>query len=207
MTVLITGFEPFDGEQVNPSFQAVKQLPDYIDNHLIIKKELPTAFRRSLVILEQLIIDHQPDVVICVGQAGGRFAITPERVAINIDDARIPDNTGAKPEDCPIYPDGPAAYFSSLPCKAIVKNIKKAGIPAAISDTAGTFVCNHVMYGLLHFIATKSPMITAGFIHVPYATEQVLDKPATPSLTLTQIRDALYVAIETSIDNPKLLHY
>ena len=201
MTVLITGFEPFDGEQVNPSYQAVKQLPDYIGNHLILKKELPTAFRQSLVVLERLIKDHQPDLVICVGQAGGRFAITPERVAINIDDARIPDNTGARPVDCSIYPDGPAAYFSSLPCKAIVENIKAAGIPAAISDTAGTFVCNHVMYGLLHLIAEKSLMIKAGFIHVPYATEQVLDKPATPSLTLTQIRDALSIAIETSVNH------
>jgi len=199
MTVLITGFEPFDGEQVNPSFEAVKQLPDYIDNHLIIKKELSTAFHQSLIVLEQLMKDHQPDMVICVGQAGGRFSITPERVAINIDDARIPDNVGAQPVDCPIYPDGPAAYFSTLPCKTIVENIKKAGIPAAISDTAGTYVCNHVMYGLLHLIAEKSLEITAGFIHVPYATEQVLDKSATPSLTLAQIRDALYIAIETSI--------
>ena len=199
MVILITGFEPFDGEQVNPSYQAIEQLPDYIGNHLIIKKKLPTTFRRSLVVLKQFIKNHQPTLVICVGQAGGRFAITPERVAINIDDAHIPDNIGAHPVDCPIYSDGPAAYFSSLPCKAIVENIKKAGIPATISDTAGTFVCNHVMYGLLHLIAEKSLPITAGFIHVPYVTEQILDKTAMPSLALTQIRDALYIAIETSL--------
>ena len=199
MTILITGFEPFDGELVNPSYQAIMQLPDYFGNHPIIKKELPTAFRQSVSLLEQFIKYHQPNLVICVGQAGGRFAITPERVAINIDDAHIPDNASVQPVDCPIYPDGPAAYFSSLPCKAIVENIKKAGIPADISDTAGTFVCNHVMYGLLHLISERSLKITAGFIHVPYTTAQVLNKPAMPSLTLSQIRDALYIAIETSI--------
>lgn len=168
MRVLLTGFDPFGGDSTNPSYEAVKRVPDTIDGIEVIKKEIPTVFRKSIEILEQSIEEYKPDIVICVGQAGGRYDITIERVAINIDDARIPDNEGNQPIDEPIFADGDAAYFSSLPIKAITNEIKKEGIPASVSNTAGTFVCNHIMYGLLYLIDKKYNNIKGGFIHVPF---------------------------------------
>lgn len=200
MKVLITGFDPFGGESMNPAYEAVKLLPDTTGGHTIIKKEIPTVFRKSLEVLEAEMKQHQPDIVLCIGQAGGRFGITPERVAINQDDARIPDNDGNQPIDEVIAGSGAAAYFANLPIKTMVKRIQAAGIPASLSNTAGTFVCNHVMYGLLHLIAEKFPGVRGGFIHVPYAPSQVVDKPNTPSLTLEQIRDGLLIAIETALE-------
>jgi pyroglutamyl-peptidase len=136
--------------------------------------------------------------VICVGQAGGRYDITIERVAINIDDARIPDNEGNQPIDEPIFADGDAAYFSSLPIKAITNEIKKEGIPASVSNTAGTFVCNHIMYGLLYLIDKKYNNIKGGFIHVPFLPEQVLNRPNTPYMSLEYIAKALTIAVKTA---------
>ncbi|MEE0881486.1 MAG: pyroglutamyl-peptidase I, partial [Turicibacter sp.] len=149
--ILITGFDPFGGEAINPATESVKQLPDEILGVQIIKREIPTVFDRSIETLYGILKEEQPDAVICVGQAGGRPNITVERVAINQDDARIPDNEGAQPIDRTIFEEGPAAYFSTLPIKAMVQNMKEAQIPAAISNTAGTFVCNHIMYGALHY--------------------------------------------------------
>jgi len=200
MKVIITGFDPFGGEKINPAYEAVKLLPDQVGEHMIIKKEIPTVFGKSLAAIEAAIHEYQPDIVICVGQAGGHFAITLERVAINQDDASIPDNEGNQPIDEPIHVGGVPAYFSTLPIKAIVSRIKANGIPASVSNTAGTFVCNHVMYGLLHLMNEKFPNICGGFIHVPYATIQVIDKPSMPSLTLEQIRDGLLIAIETTLE-------
>ncbi len=199
--ILITGFDPFGGESMNPAYEAVKLLPDTLQGVEIIKLEVPTVFHKSIDVLEEAITKHNPDVVINIGQAGNRFGITPERVAINEDDARIKDNEGNQPIDEKIFEDGKNAYFSSLPIKAMVEEMKKEGIPAAVSNTAGTFVCNHLMYGLMYLIDTKFPNIKGGFIHVPYATEQVLDKPTSPSLSLSQIAKGLEASLVAVIEN------
>ena len=144
--------------------------------------------------------EHKPDVVICVGQAGGRTAITPEKVAINLMDGRIPDNAGYQPVDVPIRADGPAAYFATLPVKAMVQRMQDAGIPAAVSYTAGTYVCNSLMYTLLFLIDRKFPSVRGGFIHVPYAMEQAVNKPlGTPSMDLRQISRGLEKAVEAVV--------
>ena len=150
--------------------------------------------------LYELLDQEQPDAVICVGQAGGRPNITVERVAINQDDARIPDNEGAQPIDRTIVEDGPAAYFSTLPIKAMVRDMKKALIPAAISNTAGTFVCNHIMYGALHYGATKQPNLKAGFVHIPYLPMQTVDKPTMPSMSQDEIVKGLTELIKTVVN-------
>ena len=198
-SILITGFAPFGGESVNPSYEAVKLLPDIVGCSNIVKLELPCVFYESLSVLEDAIRAHTPNVVLCIGQAGGRFAITPERVAININDARIPDNSGKQPVDSPIFEEGPSAYFATIPVKAMTEAVRSAGIPASVSNSAGTYVCNHVMYGLLHMLATIPEFdgIRGGFIHVPYATEQILDKPDKPSLTMPQITDGLQACIKS----------
>lgn len=145
MKILVTGFDPFGGETVNPAYEAVKLLPDTIAGAQIIKLQVPTRFALSGTVLEAAVNEHRPDAVICVGQAGGRSAITPERVAINLADASIPDNAGDQPVDEPIRKDGAPAYFTSLPVKAMVQKMRAAGIPAALSYTAGSFVCNSLM--------------------------------------------------------------
>ena len=198
MKVLLTGFDPFGGETTNPSYEAVKLVPDTIDDIQVIKIEVPTVFRKSIEKLEQSIEEHKPDIVICVGQAGGRYEISIERVAINIDDARIPDNEGNQTIDEPIFADGDSAYFSNLHIKAITNEIKKAGIPVSVSNTAGTFVCNHIMYGLLYLIQKKYQNMQGGFIHVPFLPEQVLNKPNTPYMSLEYIAKALIVAVRTA---------
>lgn len=164
MKILLTGFDPFDREKVNPAFEAVKLLPGTIAGAQIVKLEVPTQFVRAGEVLEAAMAEHKPDVVICVGQAGGRAAITPEKVAINLMDGRIPDNAGYQPVDVPIRADGPAAYFATLPVKAMVQRMQDAGIPAAVSYTAGTYVCNSLMYTLLFLIDRKFPSVRGGFI-------------------------------------------
>ncbi|MGZ9793537.1 pyroglutamyl-peptidase I [Bacillus atrophaeus] len=196
--VLLTGFDPFGGETVNPAWEAVKQLNGEDAEHaVIVSEQVPTVFKKSLKILRQAIHKHQPDIVICVGQAGGRMQITPERVAINLDDARIPDNEGNQPIDEPISENGPAAYWTGLPIKRIVEHMKQNGVPAAVSHTAGTFVCNHLFYGLMDEINKNSPRIKGGFIHIPYISEQTLNKQA-PSLSLEMIVKALRIAAATA---------
>lgn len=188
MKILVTGFDPFGGETVNPAYEAVKLLPDTIAGAQIIKLQVPTRFTLSGTVLEAAVNEHRPDAVICVGQAGGRSAITPERVAINLADASIPDNAGDQPVDEPIRKDGAPAYFTSLPVKAMVQKMRAAGIPAALSYTAGSFVCNSLMYTLLYLIDRQYPAMRGGFIHVPYAMEQAVNKPlGTPSMELHQI--------------------
>ena len=199
MKVLVTGFSPFGGEDINPAYEAIRGLEDTIQGALIIKKEIPTVFGKSIEELNKIIEVENPDIVICVGQAGGRFDITVERVAINIDDAGIADNEGNQPIDRKIYEVGVNAYFSSLPIKAIVKNIKDSGIPAGISNTAGTYVCNHLMYGLLYLINNKYTRIKGGFIHVPFLPEQAVSKRNTPSMSVENITKGLKLAIEASI--------
>ncbi len=201
MKVLITAFEPFGGETINPALQAVKQLPNKSDGHEIVTLAVPTVFNRSIDLLLQHIAKQKPDIVICVGQAGGRFAISPEVVAINKDDARIADNAGNQPNDRKIISDGPTAYFSSLPNKAIVKALQAANIPAQLSYTAGTFVCNHLFYGLMHAIECDYPNMRGGFIHVPYCSEQVVNKRNMPFMSIAMIAEALTIAINACLTN------
>lgn len=144
---------------------------------------------------------YQPDFVLCIGQAGGRTSVTPERVAINQDDARISDNEDNQPIDRPIRPDGASAYFSSLPIKAMVQAIKKEGLPASVSNTAGTFVCSHLMYQALYLVEKKFPYVKAGFMHIPYMMEQVVNRPTTPTMSLVDIRRGIEAAIGAMIEH------
>lgn len=199
MKVLITGFDPFGGEKVNPALEAVKKLDDKIAGAQIVKLELPTVFGKSIKRLEEALEKENPDIVICVGQAGGRDKISVERVAINISDAKIADNEGNKPIDEPIFSDGDTAYFSKLPIKAIVEELKRNNIPAEVSNTAGTYVCNHIMYGLLYNIDKKYPNMKGGFVHIPFLPEQVIDKSMTPSMSLGLIIKGLTTVIEATV--------
>lgn len=196
MKVLLTGFDPFGGEPVNPAEEAVKMVSDNINGAEVIKITIPTVMTKSVEAIEKAIEKYHPDIVISVGQAGGRFDITPERVAINMDDFRIKDNEGNQVIDKIIKEDGQAAYFSNLPIKAMVKHMNENQIPASVSNTAGTFVCNHVMYGILYMIDKKYPNIKGGFIHIPYMTSQIIDKKNTPFMSLQEIVRGLELAIE-----------
>ncbi|WP_373093669.1 pyroglutamyl-peptidase I [Streptococcus oralis] len=200
MKILVTGFDPFGGEKINPALEAVKSLPSEIHGAEIHWVEIPTVFYQSAEVLEAEIVRYQPDVVLCIGQAGGRASLTPERVAINQDDARIPDNQGNQPIDTPIRLDGQAAYFSTLPIKAMVQAIKEEGLPATVSNTAGTFVCNHLMYQALYLADKKFSHMRAGFMHIPYMTEQVINKPNTASMNLTDIVRGIEAAIGAIVD-------
>jgi pyroglutamyl-peptidase len=196
-TVLVTGFEPFGPDQVNPSWMAVQALHGrVVGDHRIVGAQLPTVFGRSVQVLRDLLHRHHPDLVICTGQAGGRIALSLERVAINVEDARIPDNAGEQPVDTPVVPGGPAAYFSTLPIKAMLAALLEQGINAEVSQTAGTFVCNQVFYGLMHELAVRSELRHArgGFVHVPWLPGQ-----GQPSMRLDQIVAGLKIAIECAL--------
>ena len=200
MKVLVTGFDPFGGEKVNPAYEAVKLLPDTIAGAEIIKIEIPTVFTRSAEVLEEAIQKYRPDVVLDVGQAGGRSCMTVEKVAINLKEARIPDNDGEQPFDEPIREDGETAYFSTLPVKAMVENMRAHGIPAHISYTAGTYVCKCIMYNALYLAAKKYLGVRAGFIHVPFENGQVVDKAnGTPFMSLEMIAKGLEYGIEAAV--------
>ncbi len=201
MKVLLTGFNPFGTDTVNPAEEAVKRVKDQVLGADVIKVIVPTTRFESLTVLEEAVATHQPDVVICVGQAGGRFDITPERVAINMDDYRIQDNEGNQPIDEVIYEDGETAYFSNLPIKAMVQRMKEQEISASVSNSAGTFVCNHIMYGALYLVDKKYPNMKAGFIHIPYMRNQVVDKPNMPAMELETIVKGLEAAIEACVLN------
>ena len=196
MKIIVTGFDPFGGKTINPSIECVKALPE-IEGVELIRLELPTVFKESAKRLNEVINDVKPDAVLSVGQAGGRAGISMERIAINVDDARIPDNISQQPIDETIQTEGEAAYFTTLPIKRIVKAIREAGIPAEVSNSAGTFVCNHIMYQAL-FAATKADKpFKAGFMHIPFIPEQTTDKP---SLPLEESTKAVQIAIETIRD-------
>lgn len=198
MKILVTGFDPFGGEPTNPAIESVKRIDDNIEGAEIIKLEIPTVFHKAADVVEAKIKEVNPDVVLSIGQAGGRYGITVERVAINQDDARIEDNEGNQPIDVVIREDGAPAYFSTLPIKAMVEEIKKENLPASVSNTAGTFVCNHIMYQDL-YLAEKYGNIKAGFIHVPFLTEQVVDKKDTASMSLEDIVKGLNAAIRAIV--------
>ncbi|TDM09203.1 MAG: pyroglutamyl-peptidase I [Ideonella sp. MAG2] len=199
-TILLTGFEPFAGDELNPSAAIVRHLEgSRIAGHQVHGQVLPCEFGTSLQALWQALDRLQPSLVLCLGQAGGRAEISVERVAINVDDARIADNAGKQPVDEPVVAQGPAAYFSSLPIKAVVAGLRRADIPASVSHTAGTFVCNHVFYGLMHACASR-PGVQAGFVHVPWLPEQVVHRPGQASMSLVlqvqAIRQALALCIK-----------
>ena len=203
MKILVTGFDPFGGEKINPALETIKRLPDTILGAQIIKLEIPTVVGKSLAKIKEAVEKENPDVVLSIGQAGGRSEITVERIGINIDDCRIPDNEGNQPIDEPVVKGGPAAYFVTVPIKAIVENIKAHNIPASISNTAGTFICNHVCYGVAHLAAARTaagkPM-KSGFIHIPFLPEQVIGKPAlTPSMSLETIVSGITHALEAIV--------
>ena len=196
--VLMTGFAPFGGESVNPSWQAVSLVGARRND--VVAVELLCEFAASLPALRRALEAHRPSLVVCVGQAGGRLDVTPERVAINLIDARIPDNAGAQPVDVPVIPDGPAAYFTTLPVKACTAAIRAAGVPASVSHTAGTYVCNQVFYGLMHLLATEFPGVRGGFVHVPFSPEQVAAAgKQEPSLSVEKIADALEALADTAL--------
>lgn len=201
MKILVTGFDPFGGEPINPAIESVKRLPDNIAGAEIIKLEIPTVRKKSLEKIEEAINEHNPDIILSIGQAGGRFDISIERVGINLDDFRIPDNEGNQTIDEPIFPDGENAYFVKLPVKAMVQNVQKNNIPASVSYTAGTFVCNHVLYGVMYLIEKKYKGKKSGFIHIPFLPEQVVDKRNTPSMELSTIVKGLTAAIEAIVKN------
>jgi pyroglutamyl-peptidase len=198
--VLLTGFEPFAGEIVNPSWDAVSPLHDRrIAGHRVVARRLPVVFGASLKVLRAAIRETKPRLVLCVGQAGGRAAISIERVAINVDDARIPDNAGACPVDAAIVADGPAAYFSTLPIKSMLAALRAADIPAEVSQTAGTYVCNHVFYGLMHALRARRG-VRAGFLHVPYSLQQASQHPGAPSLPVEVMIEALRIAVRVGLE-------
>jgi pyroglutamyl-peptidase len=196
--ILLTGFTPFGNEDINPSWEAVRQLHDtQIGGHQVVAQLLPTAFDDSRTTLEQAIQEIRPAILVGVGQAGGRSRLSIERVAINVQDARIPDNTGAQPIDEPIITQGPAAYFSSLPIKAMLAALQAEGIPAEISNTAGTYVCNHIAYLMLHQ-AAKHHGMRAGFIHIPYLPSQAARFPNAPSMAQEDVVRGLALALKVA---------
>jgi len=203
--VLLTGFAPFAGDLLNPSQDIAESLDGrLIGGARIVGRVLPCAFGPSGQHLLGHLREHHPDLILCLGQAGGRAEITPERIAINLDDARIPDNLGAQPIDRPIAPRGPAGYWSNLPVKAIVAALREAGIASAVSQTAGTFVCNHVFYVLLHALARRrrvagKPAPRGGFMHVPYTPVQAELRGGAPSLPLETMIEATELAIATAL--------
>ena len=200
MKILYTGFEPFGGETVNPSFEAVRALPGFIAGAEVMRLEVPVEFIRGAEAVLAAVEAHRPDAVICVGQAGGRSAVTPEFVAINYREARIPDNAGRRPLGEPVCEGGPAAWFSTLPVHRIAGRCRENGIPAEVSFTAGTYVCNEVMYTLLHAAASLYPGMPAGFIHVPYSPRQAAGKtPVPPTMEVGMMAEALRLAGEETL--------
>lgn len=187
--LLITGFDPFGGAAVNPAWEAVKLLPDVIGDFELCKLMIPTVFGEAAKIVLEKAEEFQPDIILCIGQAGGRAAVTPERIGVNIRDAKIPDNAGNQPVGAFVVPEGPAAYFATVPVMAMAEAIAAAGLPATVSNSAGAFVCNDVLYALLHHFTGTDTRV--GFVHVPYSPEQ-----GSPSLPLNQTAAALQAAIE-----------
>ncbi|PEJ02463.1 pyroglutamyl-peptidase I [Bacillus wiedmannii] len=198
-TVLLTGFDPFGGESINPAWEVAKSLHEKtIGEYKIISKQVPTVFQKSISVLKEYIEELNSEMIICIGQAGGRPDITIERVAINVDDARIADNEGNQPVDVPVVEEGPAAYWSTLPMKAIVKRLQEEGIPASVSQSAGTFVCNHLFYGLMHELEKRDKKIKGGFIHIPFLPEQASHYPGQSSMSLSTISKGIELAVEVT---------
>lgn len=202
MKILVTGFDPFGGDTVNPAYEAVKLLPETIAGAQIVKLEIPTVFFDSAAAVKEKIKEVNPDVVICVGQAGGRASVSIEQVGINKIEARIPDNKGNQPLNEAIQSDGKSAYFTNLPIKAMIKNMHDHDLPGYISYTAGTYVCNYIMYELMYMIEKEFPTLKGGFIHVPFAPYQVITRAvSTPSMSIEQIAKSIEYGIEAVVLN------
>lgn len=200
--ILLTGFDPFGGESINPSWEAVHALHGKrIGGHQIVALQLPTEFAGSLRVLKAAMRELMPAIVLGVGQAGGRQQLSIERVAINVQDARIADNAGAQPVDEPVIAGGPAAYFSTLPIKAMLAALQAHGLPAEVSNSAGTYVCNHIAYAMLH-LAAKRRGVRAGFIHIPYLPAQAARRHGAASMALADVVRSLEVALRTAIATP-----
>ena len=199
--ILVTGFGPFGGESINPALEAVKVLNGkIIAGAEVVTCELPVVGHECIEKMIGFIKEVDPVLVVAVGQAGGRVDITPERVAINVDDFRIKDNAGRQPVDEPVAADGPAAYWSTLPIKAMVNHMRSGGIPASVSNSAGTYVCNNIFYGLMHYLASEGNRRRGGFIHIPYLPEQAARNPGQASLALDTIVRGLELAIEAAMN-------
>lgn len=199
--LLLTAFEPFGGESINPSLEVARQIENLNFSRALVQiAELPVDRHRAIDLALELMRASRPDVLIMLGEASGRYRINPERVAINVDDFRIPDNVGNQPKDEPIVEGGPVGYFSTLPIRAITERIIEAKIPAAISNSAGAHLCNRLFYGVMHSISAESLPTRAGFIHLPYLHSQSIDKhPDVPSLSLESMVEAVRLAIEVSL--------
>lgn len=199
MKILVTAFDPFGSDEINPALEALKLVDPNCTTAELIKLEIPTKFKESLEVINKVMIEEKPDAVLAIGQAGGRTALTPERVAINIQDASIKDNAGFMPTDVPVIKDGPAAYFSTLPIKEIVSNLREAGLPATVSDSAGTFVCNNIMYGILDHQSEYQNDAIGGFLHVPFIPSQVAtaDRSGQASMSLQEIVKGVEISIQS----------
>lgn len=206
MKALVTGFEPFDRDTINPSGEAVKLLKKRIGGVVVHTAELPCSFAHSAGLLRAEIDKVKPDIVLCTGLAGGRAELCLERVAINVQDARIRDNDGKQPIDKPVVKGGPAAHFTTLPIKACVAAMRKAGLPAVVSNTAGTFVCNHIFYALMDIAAAHPAPIKAGFLHVPYAPQQAARLGAVPSMAIEDIARGIEIIVATSAERSDDIH-
>ncbi|MDN4588373.1 pyroglutamyl-peptidase I [Xenophilus aerolatus] len=208
--ILLTGFEPFDRDTVNPSWEVARALDGWACEGATVQAlQMPCVFGDALAALDAaLAAGPAPVLAVGLGLAGGRTEVTPERVAINVDDARIPDNAGRQPVDAAVEARGPAAYFSTLPIKAIVHALRQAGLPASVSNTAGTFVCNHAFYGLMHRLATRPALARTrgGFVHLPALPEQAARVPGMPSLALATQVEALRVLLRTALTTTTDLH-
>lgn len=200
MKLLVTAFEPFGGERLNSSQETLALLPTEVGGTQLVKRTLPVAFAAAAEELRRIVAAELPDAVLCLGQAGDRRALTPERVAVNLADARIPDNTGAQPEDEPVIPGAPAAYFATLPVKAMTEAIRAAGLPAELSNSAGTFVCNAVLYTLLDLQARTYPHMRGGFLHLPRLAEQAAGRDGAFGLTREELAQGVRAALKAIIE-------
>lgn len=205
--VLLAGFEPFEDDPVNPAWEIARTLDGWACEGAVVQAlQLPCVFGRAIDTLDAALADIQArgaplPLVLCIGAAGGRTEISMERAALNVDDARIPDNAGCQPIDTEVVAGGPAAYFSTLPIKAMVRDMRAAGLPAAVSNSAGTFVCNHIFYALMHRLATQPALAhtRGGFVHVPYLPEQAAPRPGVASMALAAQVEAFRVGIRTAL--------
>ena len=201
MKILLTGFEPFGGESINPAFEILKSLPDSINRHKIVKFELPCSYKKSINAIEDILAAEKPDVVLSLGQAGGSFGLCVEKVGLNLRDAESPDNDGHVASDEIIFEDGEVAYYSNLPIRKIVEKIKENNIPASISYSAGPYVCNNVLYALLYLADKRFKGMKCGFIHVPYFPEQIMGKRNTFYMTPEEMKRGLETALMAIIEN------
>ncbi|HET6546552.1 MAG TPA: pyroglutamyl-peptidase I [Rhodanobacteraceae bacterium] len=206
-TILLTGFEPFGGESINPSAEIARRLDGIgIGDRRIVAAILPVAFATAAVRLERLLETHRPGLAVALGQGGGRSGMSLERIAVNLIDARIPDNDGAQPIDAPVIANAPVAYFSTLPLKAMRADLAARGIPAALSHSAGSFVCNQVFYALAHWAAHHAPTTRCGFIHLPWLPEQATAHAGDPSMALDTMLTGVTAALECALATTGDLH-